>query len=109
MIRITVELLSAVSRERSKVLCVATITNDGTGTASRGNYTVALSEAERIGKPARGYRPAWLTARLEGWPRNELSPWYLVFTALAMALGPDRVEKAFAAIPKGQRPGTEAA
>ena len=42
MIIVTVELRSAISRSRDKVLGRLTIANDGTGDASRGHYAATL-------------------------------------------------------------------
>lgn len=47
MIKVTVELKSAISKHRDKVLGVAYICNDNTGTVSRGNYGGSFSNEKR--------------------------------------------------------------
>lgn len=52
MIRVTVELISAVDESRSRKLAVLDIANDGTGDALTGNYEATLY-AEYTGKAGR--------------------------------------------------------
>ena len=78
MIRVTVELLSAGTR-RTTVLGVALISNDGTGTPESGNYDVEVSKADGRG--------VWKRGRVEGFARNLLGAWDLLFHALAPIIG----------------------
>lgn len=52
MIRVTVELVSAISPDRSRVLGTIEIANDATGSAEVGNYTGTL-HAEYTGASGR--------------------------------------------------------
>lgn len=67
MIKVTVELISAHGPQFNKVLGVGYISNDGTGTHGTGNYNA------RLGK-RRG--------RVEGFPRQRLGAWDLLYRAL---------------------------
>lgn len=71
MIRITVELIPGGVGE-PQILGTAIIVNDGTGTATVGNYTYALSHRRRI----------WRSGVLEGFPRKQLNVWDLLFRVL---------------------------
>lgn len=75
MIVADVELKSAISRDRDANLCRVVITNDGTGTATRGNYDVRLY--------ARNHGRLIRTARVENWPRNAQPAWRLMQAAMA--------------------------
>ena len=85
MIRITVELISAVHPSRSRVLGIAEIANDGeTSRASngaRGSYTVRLS------KRAPYTRQTWKAGRVEDFPRRRLGAWDLLYRALRATVG----------------------
>jgi hypothetical protein len=70
MLKITVELVSAVDPVRNRVLGTMTITNDGTGTADVGNYVGTL-HAEYTGKDGR-------KGRLTSFNRRKQSMWSLV-------------------------------
>lgn len=74
MIEVTMELRSAVSSSRDRNLCRLEIANDGTGTATRGNYNVRLY-ARNNGRLIR-------TARVESWPRNARPAWCLLAAAM---------------------------
>jgi hypothetical protein len=78
MIDVNMNLHSAISRDRDANLCRVQIVNDGTGTGSRGNYTVRLY-ARNNGRLIR-------TARVENWPRNDKPAWRLLQAAME-ALG----------------------
>jgi hypothetical protein len=78
MIRVTVELVSAITG-KTEVLGVGTITNDGTGTKTSGNYTVSLSK--------RGGKSHWCTANLYDFPRRKLLAWDLLYRALRETVG----------------------
>lgn len=79
MIRITVELISAVHPSRSKLLGVMHIANTGTGTAARSDYTCGL--VDRTGR-------TYQTGQVLGHPRKAVSMWRLVCAALK-AVGQD--------------------
>ncbi len=70
MLKITVELVSAVDPKRNRVLGTMMITNDGTGTADSGNY-VATLHAEYTGRDGR-------KGRLTNFNRRKQSVWSLV-------------------------------
>ncbi len=83
MIRVTVELLPKGDPSRARLLGTATITNDCTGDAERGNYRVELARGpECSGRPG-----VWRQGRVEGFPRRgRLGPWDLLLRALQDAL-----------------------
>lgn len=81
MIRITVELVSAIHPSRSKILGVAEIANDGTGDSSVGNYTVRLS------KRGRAISQTWREGRVLNFPRGRLGAWDLLYQALRACVG----------------------
>ena len=74
MLRITVELISAVDPTRSRELGRLDISNDGTGDGAIGNYD-AILHAEYT-------PPAGRIARVEGFRRTKQSVWSLVGAAL---------------------------
>lgn len=75
MIRVTVELVSAVHPSRSKVLGVATIANVG-GDAETGDYNVRLSKwSPRTSE-------TWKTGSVKGFPRLKRGAWDLLYLAL---------------------------
>lgn len=91
MIKVTVELISAISRDRDRLLGVATIANDGTGT---GVYNYALS------KMAPKERQAWKAGRaptegtllgdtgeITGFDNVARGPWDLLYLVLKHAVG----------------------
>lgn len=73
MIRITVDLVSAIHPSRSRRLGVMHIINDGTGSKTRCDYMASL-----VDKRGRAYR----TAKVHGHPRLAVSMWQLVAKAL---------------------------
>jgi hypothetical protein len=85
MIRITVELVSAINPSRSRVLGVAKISNDSqlsfeTG-GKRGAYDVTLSKwAPKLGE-------TWKRGRVENFDRVRRGPWDLLYLALRSAIG----------------------
>lgn len=81
MIRVTVELVSAISPSRSRVLGVAEISNDATGTPEIGNYNVRLS------KWAPKTAETWKRGRVIGFRRRVRGPWDLLFLALRNTVG----------------------
>jgi hypothetical protein len=79
MIVVPMELKSAISASRSRSLGRLEIGNDGTGTATRGNYEVRLYSS--------GDRPRLIrTARVENFPRQAVPAWRLIQKAME-ALG----------------------
>jgi hypothetical protein len=70
MIRVTVELVSAVDPKRNRVLGRLEIANDGTGTKDLGSYRGTL-HAEYTG-------PGGRAGRVEGHARSRKSVWTLV-------------------------------
>jgi hypothetical protein len=95
MIRITVELLSARGPERNRTLGTAEIVNDGTGTATHGNYT-----ARFYGGGDKRCSRVWRETTLRGWARNRRHPWLLVLFALTKAAGPQLIEAVARALRK---------
>jgi len=73
MIRVSMKLDSHGLGVRVSTLAEVTITNDGTGTPTRGNYNVVA-----IGKKGRVIR----RARVEHWPRKTKPPLALLSAAL---------------------------
>lgn len=74
MIRVTIELISAVNPARNRELGRLDIANDGTGNGTIGNYD-AILHAEYT-------PPAGRVARVEGFRRTKQSVWSLVGAAL---------------------------
>jgi len=79
MIRITVELVSAVDKSRSRVLGVGFIWNDGKGSPTRASYGWQLMKA--------GTDRIWKSGTLADFPRTSLGGWDLLFRALKAAVG----------------------
>ena len=78
MIKITVELVSAISGNTS-VLGVAHIANDGQGTVEKGDYAVKLSKF--------GGKGLWKSGWVKGFARQRLGGWDLLFRALQGTVG----------------------
>lgn len=76
MLRITVELLPLGDESRARVLSVAEIANDGTGTLDTGNYVFTLSKGEQAN------RNVWRQGAVRGFPRRQLGVWDLLYRAL---------------------------
>jgi len=76
MIVVAAKLFSSRGRHEDENLGKLTITNDGTGTRTRGNYDIVLYS--RGGKSSRKVREA----RIEDWPRNSKTAWDLVTAAV---------------------------
>ena len=74
MIRVTIELISAVSASKNKTLGILDIANDGTGDQEIGNY-VATLHAEYT-------QPNGRECRILGFLRHRQSVWSLVGAAL---------------------------
>ena len=76
MIRVTVELVSAIHPSRSKVLGIAEISNDGHGTATIASYRARLSKwAPRL-------RETWAHGIVHDFDRKRRGPWDLIYQAL---------------------------
>lgn len=85
MIRVTVELVSAIDPIRNRVLGVAEIVNDGvrireTG-GKRGSYIVRLSQW------APSLTRTWRKGRIGDFDRRQRGPWDLLFLALRTTVG----------------------
>ncbi len=85
MIRITVELISAVAPERNKLLGVAEISNTGGKTAATrgalGDYHVRLYKA-----PPKAHE-IWRGGKVEAFDRVSRGVWDLMFLALRNVVG----------------------
>lgn len=81
MIRVTVELVSAIDPSRSRLLGVAEIANDGTGDAGTGAYDA------RFSKWAPKQAETWKRGHVEGFDRQARGAWDLLFLALRSAVG----------------------
>lgn len=81
MIRVTVELLPRGREAGKRVLGVAMIANDGTGTLDRGNYKIRLS------KWAPKVHETWKRGSITNFDRKRRGPWDLIFRALQETVG----------------------
>lgn len=85
MIRVTVELVSAVDPSRSRVLGVATISNDVVESVAThgalGSYRATFS------KWAPKTDETWKKGRVEGFDRRARGAWDLLYLALRSAVG----------------------
>ena len=73
MIKITIELHRWGNPNDKKTLATATISNDATGTRSRGNYTYKLAKASGN---------IWKSGKIEDFPRKSRSVWRLLYLVL---------------------------
>lgn len=78
MLRVTIELVPWGLESQKRVLATAEIINDGSGTRTRGNYVFRLFD--RAGR-------LWKSGRVEGFPRQRLLAFDLLFRALKNAIG----------------------
>ena len=78
MLVVRIELWPHGDASRCKTLATGTIVNDGTGTATRGNYEIVLKDA--VGR-------SWKTGMVEGFPRKRRLGWDLLACALYSVLG----------------------
>jgi hypothetical protein len=79
MLRITIELVPYGIESRKEVIAVGQIHNAGTGTLSSGNYEVILYK--------KGSKTqVWKQGTIEGFPRQRLGPWDLLFRGLRSLL-----------------------
>lgn len=81
MIRVTVELVSAIHPSRSRLLGVAIIANDGTGTVNKCDYDATFS------KWAPKHTEAWKRGKVAGFARMSRGAWDLLYLALRDAVG----------------------
>lgn len=81
MLRVTIELVSAIHPSRDRVLGVAEIANTGGGTMENGNYSVRLS------KWAPKLKETWKTGEVTGFDRVKRGPWDLLLCALVSLIG----------------------
>ncbi len=75
MLRITVELLPMGDESCKRLLSVAEIANDGTGTLDAGNYVFSISDREQRGG-------VWRQGTVTGFPRQRLTAWDLLYRVL---------------------------
>ena len=78
MIRVVINLESAIDRARDAKLAEILIANDGTGTGRMGNYNVVMYDR-------RGH--LWKRGRVEGFPRADRTVSWLLKAALESCLG----------------------
>lgn len=93
MLVVRIELWPRGDAARARSLGVASIVNVGDGTHAIGNYDVTLFKAPEYSKQAETRplqqmlihplaREIWKKGRIEGFPRQRLGPWDLLFRAL---------------------------
>ncbi len=77
MLRITVELVPLGDEAQAQVLGTATITNDGTGSETKGNYQYELTDTNGRGE-------TFCTGNLQGYSRGKPgnTAWDLLFWVL---------------------------
>lgn len=79
MIRVTVELLSAISPDRNQVLAMMDIANDGELSLTnhrRGNYRGVTYKGRS--RPMLARRHVMHNGRVDDWPRLDFHVWNLV-------------------------------
>lgn len=79
MIEVIVQLLPRGSREGARLLGIAKIANDGTGTQDRCDYDVTLSKF--------GGKGTWKKGFVQGFPRLKQGPWDILYQALRSVVG----------------------
>ena len=82
MLRVTIELVPLGREEGKRTIGVVEIANDGSGDRTTGNYDVRLFK-HLVGKGGQ----VWKRGRVEGFPRQALGPYDLVFRALRATVG----------------------
>jgi hypothetical protein len=88
MIVVRVELWPGGCRDRARLLGMATIENDGSGTQTSGNYRATFMGATLTGITSAVWRrPAWKTATAAAFPRERLSHWDLLYRLLRDIVG----------------------
>jgi len=83
MIRVTVELLSAISPARNRVLGVMNIANDGVTSSETGGKRGSYNFIIRGKRKDRALREG----RVENYPRKSALVWVLLYRALHVAFG----------------------
>lgn len=86
MIVVKIELWPFGFEDKKQLLGMATITNDGSGTPTVGNYNVKLFQKGSDKK-------IWKAAHVKGFKRKQMGAYDLVALAFTWALGPDRVKR----------------
>lgn len=97
MIRVTIELLSAITH-RTSTLGTMYIANDGNGTAERGDYAVAVCRKGSIEPPREMYGnravadppKAARTGEVKAYPRLAYNVWRLIARATLAAFPEER-------------------
>lgn len=94
MIRVTIELVSAISPDRSKTLGVAEIWNERDTTlatnGSKGDYSFRLS------KRSPKLKETWKSGRVENFSRKQRGAWdllYLVLRSVLAKRNPDALRR----------------
>ena len=82
MLRVTIDLLPSGDESRKRTLGVVEIANDLTGDIEFGNYDVRLMKS-LVGK----HTQTWKRGRVEGFPRERLGPYDLLYRALRATVG----------------------
>lgn len=85
MLKVTVELVSAVDSSRSRVLGVAVIENDGIESIETNGDTG--SYRARFSKWAPKERETWKRGTVSGFNRKTRGAWDLLYLALQSAVG----------------------
>jgi hypothetical protein len=80
MLRITIELWPYGLEKNKKVIGVADVYNDGSGTVTTGNY------GARIYKKG-SFTTIWKKGETKGFPRRRLGPWDLLLRILINIVG----------------------
>lgn len=83
MIRVTVELISAISPSRNRVLGVMSIANDGVTSQETGGKRGSYNFIIRGKRKDRAIRQG----RVEDYPRKSAIVWVLLLRALTVAFG----------------------
>jgi hypothetical protein len=85
MIRITMELVSAISPDRNRVLGIAEIANDGKeSVATKGMYG---SYTAKFSKWSPKLTETWKSGKVENFNRIKRGAWDLLYLALKSAVG----------------------
>jgi hypothetical protein len=98
MIRVTVELVSAVSPSRNRVLGIAEIANNGERTVAtggqQGDYLVKLDDPEEsydfavtLSKMEPKQTQTWKRGEVRGFDRKRKGAWDLLYLALRAIVG----------------------
>ena len=77
MIEVVATLYPRGDRTKPREIGRATLANDGSGTASRGNYSATFGHKGRL----------WKTSEVKGFHRQSKNVWHLLYECLHQALG----------------------